>query len=157
MTTVKISTYALILQMAAVKAFGWNERARFDTISVPLGAAESAASLLSGGAGGITSACAELPFSEILLESPRVHEVLNSAQVLGSLGTFTTLSATAKFHSERPKSYQAVKAAFDEAIVFMNQDKQGHRRDLQQIRTGKEGRRVADQDVRGRKPPEIHA
>jgi hypothetical protein len=52
----------------------------------------------------LASGTAQLPFSAKLLESGKVHEVINSNDILGVCGTFTTLSATAKFHAEQPKS-----------------------------------------------------
>jgi hypothetical protein len=68
--------------------------------AVQLGAAETVAALTSG-LPTLTSGTAQLPFSAELLESGKVHEVINSNDILGGHGTFTTLSATAKFHAER--------------------------------------------------------
>jgi len=68
--------------------------------AVQLGAAETVAALTSG-LPTLTSGTAQLPFSAELLESGKVHEVINSNDILGGHRTFTTLSATAKFHAER--------------------------------------------------------
>jgi NitT/TauT family transport system substrate-binding protein len=121
MPTIKISSYAIMMQMAAVQHYGWDDRFKFDPMSVPLNFAETMAVLTSGGT-EIKSAIMVPPFSEELLESGKVRQILSLDDVLGGHGTLNVLSTTEKFHSQHPKAYAAVKAAFIEAIDFINSD-----------------------------------
>jgi NitT/TauT family transport system substrate-binding protein len=121
MPTVKISSYAIMMQMAAEQHYGWENRFKFDPISVPLNFAETVAVLMSGGT-EIKSAIVVPPFSEELLESGKVRQILSLDDVLGGHGTLNVFSTTERFHSEHPKAYAAVKAALIEAIEFINKD-----------------------------------
>ena len=119
MPTVKISSYAIMMQMAAVQHYGWDKRFKFDPISVQLNFAQTVAVLLSGGT-EIKSAILVPPFSEELLEAGKVRQILSLDDVLGGHGTLNVFSTTEKFHSQHPKAYAAVKAALTEAIEFIN-------------------------------------
>lgn len=121
MPTIKISSYAIMLQLAAVQRYGWEHRFKFDPMSVQLNFAETVTSLMSGGT-EIKSAIMVPPFSEELLESGKVRQILSLDDVLGGHGTLNVFSTTEKFHSEHPKAFAAVKAAFIEAIEFINAD-----------------------------------
>lgn len=121
MPTVKISSYAIMMQMAAVQRYGWDHRFKFDPMSVQLNFAETVASLMSGGT-EIKSAVVVPPFSEELLESGKVRQILSLDDVLGGHGTLNVFSTTETFHSQHPKAYAAVKAALIEAIEFINAD-----------------------------------
>jgi NitT/TauT family transport system substrate-binding protein len=119
MATVKVSSYAIMMQMAAAQQFGWDQRFKFDPISVQLGTADIMTALLSGGS-QIKSAVLPAPFNRELLEAPGVRQILSLDQILGGHGTLTALATTERFHSDQPKSYAAVNAAFREAIAFIN-------------------------------------
>jgi NitT/TauT family transport system substrate-binding protein len=121
MATVKISSYAIMMQMAAAQRYGWEQRNRFDPMSVQLGFSETMAVLLSGGT-EIKSTVIVPPYNEELLESGKAHQVLSLDDVLGGHGTLNVFSTTEKFHSQNPKAFAAVKAAFIEAIQFINSD-----------------------------------
>ncbi len=121
MPTVKISSYAIMMQMAAEQHYGWDKRFKFDPISVPLNYTETMSALMSGGT-EIKSAVVVPPFSEELLESGKVRQILSLDDVLGGHGTLNVFATTEKFHSERPKAYAAVKAALLEAFEFIEKD-----------------------------------
>lgn len=121
MATVKISSYAIMMQMAAAQRYGWEQRNRFDPMSVQLGFSETMAALLSGGT-EIKSTVIVPPYNEELLESGKAHQVLSLDDVLGGHGTLNVFSTTEKFHSQNPKAFAAVKAALIEAIQFINSD-----------------------------------
>ncbi len=118
MPTVKISSYAIMMQFAAEQKYGWDQRLKFDAMSVPLNFAEIMASLTSGGT-EVKSAIVVPPFTQDLLETGKVHQVLSLDDVLGGHGTLNVFAATEKFHSQNPKAFAAVKAAFIEAMDFI--------------------------------------
>lgn len=115
MPTVKISSYAIMMQMAAEQKFGWDKRGKFDPMSVPLNFAEIMSSLTSGGT-EVKSAIVVPPFTQYLLESGKARQVLSLDDVLGGHGTLNVFATTEKFHSQNPKAYAAVKAALIEAM-----------------------------------------
>jgi NitT/TauT family transport system substrate-binding protein len=121
MPTVKASSYAIMLQMAAVQHYGWDKRFKFDPMSVQLNFAQTVAALLSGGT-EIKSAILVPPFSQEVLESGKARQILSLDDVLGGHGTLNVFSSTEKFHSQHPKAYAAVKAALIEAMEFINSD-----------------------------------
>ncbi|MGC1778655.1 MAG: hypothetical protein WBB34_11955 [Xanthobacteraceae bacterium] len=120
MATVKISSYAIMMQMAAAQRYGWDQRNKFDPLSVQLGFAETMAALLSGGT-EIKSTVIVPPYDAELLESGKAHEVLSLDDVLGGHGTLNVFSTTESFHTQSPKAYAATKAALIEAMQFINQ------------------------------------
>jgi NitT/TauT family transport system substrate-binding protein len=115
MPTVRISSYAIMMQMAAEQKYGWENRAKFDPMSVPLNFAEIMSSLTSGGT-EVKSAIVVPPFTQYLLESGKARRVLSLDDVLGGHGTLNVFATTEKFHSQNPKAYAAVKAALIEAM-----------------------------------------
>ena len=78
--------------------------------------------LLKGGA-QITAAFSVPPFQYQQLESPDVHTVLNSFEVMGGSHTFTAVWAPAKFRDNNPLLYKALIAALKEATDIVNKDK----------------------------------
>jgi NitT/TauT family transport system substrate-binding protein len=119
MATVKISSYAIMMQMAAAQHYGWDQRNKFDPLSVQLGFAETMAALLSGGT-EIKSTVIVPPYDAELLESGKAHQVLSLDDVLGGHGTLNVFATTEKFHSQNPKAYAAAKAGLIDAIQFIN-------------------------------------
>ena len=118
MPTVKISSYAIMMQMAAEQKYGFDQRAKFDPMSVPLNFAEIMSSLTSGGT-EVKSAVVVPPFTQYLLETGKVRQVLSLDDVFGGHGTLNVFATTEKFHSQNPKAYAAVKAALIEAMDFI--------------------------------------
>ncbi|MGA7789783.1 MAG: ABC transporter substrate-binding protein [Xanthobacteraceae bacterium] len=120
MATVKISSYAIMMQMAAAQHYGWDQRNKFDPLSVQLGFAETMAALLSGGT-EIKSTVIVPPYDAELLESGKAHQVLSLDDVLGGHGTLNVFATTEQFHSQNSRGYAAVKAGLIEAIQFINE------------------------------------
>lgn len=121
-TSVKISTQALLLQMAAAKEFGPDQFEKLDPLTVSMSHPDALTALLSGG-GSITGHFASPPFSGQELAKPPLHSIANSYDILGGQATFNVVWATQKFHDANPKSYAAFAAAFAEATDRINQDK----------------------------------
>ena len=121
-TSVKIATQALLLQMAAAKEWGDDQYEKLDALTVSLSHPDSAMALLSK-SGSITGHFASPPFSYQEKAQPFLHSILNSYDVLGGPATFNVVWSTSRFHDQNPKAYAAFVAAFEEANAAINKDK----------------------------------
>jgi NitT/TauT family transport system substrate-binding protein len=119
---VRSSVQAITLQMAAAKAFGIKEFARLDPLTVSMSPPDATLALLKGGA-QISAAFSVPPFQNQQLESPDVHTVLNSFDVMEGSHTFTAVWAPARFRDDNPKLYKALVEALREATDIVNKDK----------------------------------
>jgi NitT/TauT family transport system substrate-binding protein len=119
---VRSSVQAITLQMAAAKAFGVKDFAKLDPLTVSMTPPDATIALLKGGA-QISAAFSVPPFQYQQLESPDVHTVLNSFDVMGGSHTFTAVWAPAKFRDGNPVLYKALIAALKEATEIVNTDK----------------------------------
>jgi NitT/TauT family transport system substrate-binding protein len=119
MTDVRSTTYSMVIQMAAAKEFGWDQRNRFDRITVAMGNNEALAAMLTGRM-EVKSHMTILPHSTMELKSGKVRILLNSKDLLG--GPYTTVASftTERFKQQNPKTYAAVVAGLQEAIDFIN-------------------------------------
>jgi NitT/TauT family transport system substrate-binding protein len=117
--TAKSSLQAMLLQMAAAKAFGLEQYERLDdrTVSMPL--ADAATQLMSGAGGHITADFTVPPFSYAELATPGIHNVLTSNQILGGPATYTLAYTTSQFRKENPRICEAFVAALSDAIDFI--------------------------------------
>ena len=121
MPGIKTSFAAVILQMAAAKEFGEENYAKLDPLTVGMPYPEAVAALVSGKT-EITAHVASPPFSYIELDSPGIHRVFNSVEVLGKM-TVIMAHATRAFHDQNPRLCAAFVAAIDEAARFIAADK----------------------------------
>ncbi len=120
-SAVKVTLQAIVLQMAAAKEFGWENRFRFDPLTVSMSNPDGMAAILSG-AGEVRTQAAILPFAVEEMESGKAHMVMTSDDVWGGKASTAVLFGTEKFHTENPKLYAALAAAFEEAIDLINAD-----------------------------------
>jgi NitT/TauT family transport system substrate-binding protein len=123
MPGVKMSSQAVVLQMAAAKIWGDAEYDRFDKLGVAMSPADATAGLLSGG-GAFNSAFTVPPFQDMQLKDPAIHTVLDSRDVIGNAAGSLAWTSK-KFHDANPKVYRAVVEALKEATAFVN----AHRRE----------------------------
>jgi sulfonate transport system substrate-binding protein len=121
-TTVKVSTQALLLQMAAAKEFGDANYAKLDSLTVSLPHPDAMTALLSG-SGTITAHFSSPPFQYQEVAKPGVRSILNNYDILGGPATFNVVWSTTRFHDANPKTYAAFVAAFAEATDRINRDK----------------------------------
>jgi NitT/TauT family transport system substrate-binding protein len=121
-TSVKISTQALLLQMACAKEFGEANFGKYDSLTVSMPHPEAMTALMSGGI-GINAHFSSPPFQYTELADPKIHKVLNNYEILGGPATFNVVWATSKFRNDNPKAYQAFFDALKEAIAIINSDK----------------------------------
>jgi NitT/TauT family transport system substrate-binding protein len=120
-TSVKISTQALLLQMAAAKEWGQANYEKLDPLTVSMPHPDAMTALLSGG-GGITAHFASPPF--LYQEKARgLRPVISNYEILGGQATFNVVWTTTKFRDANPKAYAAFVAAFEEATNLINKDK----------------------------------
>lgn len=133
---IKTSFVAVVLQMAAAKAFGRENYARLDPLTVGISHPDALAAMLSGKT-EITAHFSSPPFSYIENDHPGFHRVVNSADVLGALTIIMSYS-TKRFYEANPKLSAAFVAAVDEAAAFIAADKRAAARiylDLAKVKT----------------------
>ena len=118
----KSALQAILVQMAAAQAFGMENYAKLDPLTVGLPLPDALTTLLSGAA-GVTADFTVPPFAYQERETPGVHTVLTSNDILGGPATFALAYTTGKFREENPKTYAAFAAALKEAIDQINADK----------------------------------
>jgi len=121
-TTVKVSTQALLLQMAAAQAFGEQNYTKLDPLTVSLPHPDAMTALL-GGSGTITAHFSSPPFQYQEVARPGVRKILNNYEILGGPATFNVVWAQARFRDANPKTYAAFVAALEEATASINRDK----------------------------------
>src|SRR3954462_10029189 len=119
---VKVSVQAIMLQMAAAKAFGPNNFGKLDALTVSMSPPDSTAALLSGG-GEINTVFSVPPFQDQQLEKAGITTVLNSFDVMEGPHTFTVAWTSARFRDRNPALYKALFAAMQEATDIINKDR----------------------------------
>src|SRR6516225_8313912 len=119
--SIKTSTQALFLWAAAEKEFGEGQWGRLDYITVSLPHPDAMAAVLNPN-GEITVHGATPPYS-IVIRSNRLNAIADLYAVEGGAQTGLNLVSTEQFRKANPITYDAVVAAFDEAIVWINADK----------------------------------
>ena len=119
---VKVSTQAIMLQMAAEKVFGEGNHYKLDSFTVTLSHPDGMAALMSN-TGGVNAHFTTSPFHEQELKVPGVRTLTTSYEILGGRATALVLVTTTKFREANPKTYNAFFAALKEAIDAVNRDK----------------------------------
>jgi NitT/TauT family transport system substrate-binding protein len=121
-TAIKVSIPAIIMQMYAKEKYGASEWARFDRFTVTMTHPDGVIALLSGG-GAIDAHFTSPPFHQRERKDAKIRTILTSDQVMGGSTTFTMLSTTTSFRDKNPKVYAAVRAALEDAISIILEDK----------------------------------
>ena len=120
--TIKVSTQAILLQMASEKTFGPDQTTRLDANTVQLGHPDAAIALANP-QHEITSHFGAPPFPYIELKTvPGAHVVLTSPEIIGGPLTQSQFFTTTKFAEANPKVVAAIKAASLEAIDYIKKD-----------------------------------
>jgi NitT/TauT family transport system substrate-binding protein len=120
---VKLSTAAIVLQMAAAKEFGKKNFAQLDQYTVSMSHPDAVAALLSNRT-EIKTHFASPPYQIPELKDPNVHTIVNSVDVMGD-ASLTAVWTTKKFADANPKLTKAVYDSFQQAIDMINKDKAG--------------------------------
>ena len=115
---VKTSPQAIYLQMAAVKAFGKSEWAKFDSLTIARAHPDSMAQMLSKSE--INCHWTSTPFQERELANPLVHEVADAFSIMDAKSvTPSVVYGASAFRDANPTAWKAVMAAFAEATDFI--------------------------------------
>lgn len=119
--TVKVSTQAILLQMASAKLYGDDQYAKLDTNTVQLGHPDALAAM-SNPNSEITSHFAAPPFQFREMKNvPGAHVVIQSQDIIGGPLTQSHFFATTKFADANPKIIEAIRAATLEAQAYIRE------------------------------------
>lgn len=120
--TVKVSTQAILLQIACVEKWGKDAAFRLDPNTVQFGHPDALAAMLNQN-GEIGSHFAAPPFHlEELKRVPGAHVVTDSTRILGEPLSQAVMFTTTKFADANPGIVQALKAATQEAVAMIRND-----------------------------------
>ncbi len=120
--SVKISTQAIMLQMAASKAFGEKEFAKLDPLTISLSHPDATLAFINNTA-GVNAHFSSSPFYEQEIKIPGARLITTNYEILGGPATALVLTTSAKFRDGNPKAYKAFYDALGEAIGIINKDK----------------------------------
>lgn len=116
--TVKISTQAILLQIAARKLYGDAGFAHFDAFTTTLGHPDAMAALSSGGT-GLDGHFSGAPFQQSEAKLPGAHVVITSTEIMGGPVSNAVYFGLQKFHDANPGVVRAFLAAAREARDFI--------------------------------------
>ncbi len=122
MPAVKVSMQAILLQMAAAKAFGEARFNALDHLTVSMAHPDATAAML-GGPSEVTANFSSPPFQYRQLKNPNVRTLIKSTELLEGGVSFNVIAATTKFRRDNPKLYAAFLSALREATDIINADK----------------------------------
>jgi NitT/TauT family transport system substrate-binding protein len=120
--SVKISTQAIMLQMAAAKAFGQENYEKFDPLTISLSHPDATLAFLNNTA-GVNAHFSSSPFYEQEMKAPGARLLTTNYEILGGPATAVVITANSKFVHGNPKSFGAFVEALKEAIDTINKDK----------------------------------
>ncbi|MDP4026891.1 ABC transporter substrate-binding protein [Methylobacterium sp. NEAU 140] len=123
-TSIKVSTQALVLAMAAAQRYGAAQFDKLDPMTVSLPHPDSVLALKSGSM-GIVGHISAPPFQQEERKIPGARVLFTSYDVLGGPATFITLWTTTRFHHENPKTHAALYRAIGQAMAYIGSDKRG--------------------------------
>src|ERR1051325_9534439 len=120
--SVKISTQAIMLQMAAADLFGQSNYQKFDEYTVSLSHPAAMVALMNN-TSGVNAHFGTSPFYEQEMKLPGARLLTTSYDILGGRASALVVVASSKFHDANPKIYKAFLAAQKEAIDTINNDR----------------------------------
>jgi NitT/TauT family transport system substrate-binding protein len=110
----KVSTMAIVLQMAVEKEFGPGSYDKLDYLTITRAHPDAMVALLSG-KGEIDTHFTWPPFQYRELKAPGIRTILNSLDVTGGPATTVGMAMPARFRTANPKTTKAFIAALEEA------------------------------------------
>jgi len=120
--SIKISTQAIMLQMAAAALWGEANYARLDPLTVSLSHPDGMIAFVNNTA-GINAHFTTSPFHEQEIKLPGVRTITTNYEILGGPATALVLVASTRFREANPTVYRAFFTALGEAIETINKDK----------------------------------
>ena len=115
---VKVSTQAIILQMAAAKEFGLENYGKLDSSTVGMGHPD-AVTMLTSGKTEVRSHFSAPPFQQGEMKNG-ARKILDSYAVMGGAHGSSLVYATAKFREGNPKTFKAFVQAYNDSISLIN-------------------------------------
>ena len=120
--TVKVSTQAIVLQIAASEAYGADQWSKLDANTVQLGHPDAYVAMTNA-QHEVRTHFAIPPFTFLELKNvPGAHAVLSSPEVMGGPLSQAQFFTTTKFADANPKIVQAVRDATKEAHDMIRND-----------------------------------
>ena len=119
--SLKVSTQAVMLHIAAEQLWGRGNHAKLDHITVALPHPEAMAAVLSQ-VHEINTHFATSPFHEAEVKAG-LRTVTSGFDIMGGATTGVTFTSYEKFRADNPKIFAAVNKAYDEALDWINADK----------------------------------
>ncbi len=119
--SLKVSTQAIMMHIAAEKTWGKGNHTKLDHIIVALPHPEAAAAVLNPGH-EINTHFATSPFHETEMKGG-LRTVTTAYEIMGGPTTGLTFTSNEKFRADNPKVFAAVNKAFDESFAWINSDK----------------------------------
>lgn len=120
--SVKISTQAIMLQMAAAREYGDQNYAHFDPWTIGLSHPDALLAIINN-TGGVDAHFATSPFHEQEMKVAGIRTLTTNYEILGGPATALVIAASTKYREANPKSYRAFFDALKEAIDTINMDK----------------------------------
>lgn len=119
--SLKVSGAAIYLQMLAEKEWGPGQHARIDHIVVAMSHPDAVAALLNPNH-EVGTHFATIPFAGIETKAG-MRTITTAYEIMGGQAGTLAFTTTEKFRRENPRTYEAVAAAFDEGLAWVNADK----------------------------------
>jgi NitT/TauT family transport system substrate-binding protein len=120
--SIKISTQAIMLQMAAAAVWGEANYARLDPLTVSLSHPDGMIAFVNNTA-GINAHFTTSPFHEQEIKIPGVRTITTNYEILGGPATALVVVASSRFREANSTVYRAFFTALGEAIDTINKDK----------------------------------
>jgi NitT/TauT family transport system substrate-binding protein len=119
--TIRVSTQAIVMQMAAEKLWGTADAHKLDQYTVAMGHPDAVLGLLAGK--DLSAHFSLPPYQYEELKMPGAHVVLNSIDVTGGPASNGVTFATTKFHDANPKIIAAFLEAMGQAEDMIKNNK----------------------------------
>jgi len=119
---IKSSYQAMLIQMAAAEAFGFENYAKLDSLTVAISNPNGVIAMANQKS-EINSHFSPPPFAKWELKQPDAHTVLTSYDILGGPATLNMVWAANRFANAKPKVHAAFWSALQEATKQLNADK----------------------------------
>jgi len=117
--TVKISSQAIILQIAARQLYGDANFDHFDMMTMTLSHPDAQAQLTSGRGGGLTGHFSGAPYQAAEAKAQGLHVVTTSDDILGAKYSNAVYFAATKFHDANPLAIKAFMQAAQDAADYI--------------------------------------
>jgi NitT/TauT family transport system substrate-binding protein len=120
--SLKVSTQAILMHMAAEQTWGRGQHTKLDHIIVSLPHPEALAAILRPGH-EINSHFATSPFHEVEMKGEGIRTITTAYDIMGGPMTGLTFTSNEKFRADNPRVFASVSKAFDEAFAWIDADK----------------------------------